>query len=186
MDEPFPTQILDEKGLRALTHPLRLQLLGLLRQEGAATATLLATRTGQSSGLTSYHLRQLADAGLVTEVARGTGRERWWQPVARSHTFTPRDADPELGEQYQRTVVHRLAEQALRWVDASRAWPQDWRDVAGLSDFRLDLNAGQAEALLTELVATIDRYTGLPAEPDAQQVSLQLNLFPTGEPQDQS
>src|SRR5689334_12619211 len=57
----------DGRSLRALAHPLRLRLLGLLRMDGAATASQLAARTGQSSGATSYHLRQLAAYGFVIE-----------------------------------------------------------------------------------------------------------------------
>src|SRR5690349_10771636 len=49
--------------LRALAHPLRLQLLHLLHAEGPATATQLAHRLGESTGSTSYHLRALHRAG---------------------------------------------------------------------------------------------------------------------------
>ena len=64
--------------LRALSHPVRLRMLGLLRAEGPATATGLATRLGLNSGATSYHLRQLATHGFVEDDdSRGDGRERW-------------------------------------------------------------------------------------------------------------
>ena len=36
----------DIAGLRALSHPVRLRMLGLLRSEGPATATSLARDTG--------------------------------------------------------------------------------------------------------------------------------------------
>ncbi|MFD7560751.1 transcriptional regulator, partial [Streptomyces sp. NPDC059835] len=35
----------DAAALKALTHPLRIRLLGLLRQDGPATASELAVRT---------------------------------------------------------------------------------------------------------------------------------------------
>ena len=50
----------DVAALRALGHPVRLRILGLLRADGPATATALAQRLGLNSGATSYHLRQLA------------------------------------------------------------------------------------------------------------------------------
>jgi DNA-binding transcriptional ArsR family regulator len=56
---------LDAKGLRAMAHPLRVQIIGLLRRHGPSTATGLARRLGVNSGSASYHLRQLADAGFV-------------------------------------------------------------------------------------------------------------------------
>ena len=65
--------------IRAVAHPIRLRLLELLR-EGPATATMLARRLGESSGATSYHLRQLGRYGLIDEDReRGVGRERWWK-----------------------------------------------------------------------------------------------------------
>ena len=54
-------------ALKALAHPVRLRMLGLLRIEGPATATTLATRLGLNTGATSYHLRQLAQHGFVVE-----------------------------------------------------------------------------------------------------------------------
>ena len=53
-------------NLKALAHPLRVQILGLLRTYGPATATGLAARLGLTSGALSYHLRQLRDGGLVS------------------------------------------------------------------------------------------------------------------------
>jgi DNA-binding transcriptional ArsR family regulator len=70
----------DLGAMRALSHPLRLELLDRLRTDGPATASLLAERIGESSGATSYHLRQLARYGFVEEDVRDAkGRERWWR-----------------------------------------------------------------------------------------------------------
>ncbi len=79
--------VTDAAALQGLAHPLRLRLLGLLRAYGPSTATKLAARCGESSGLTSYHLRQLAEAGFVVDAdpadlagvdrtPRGTARGR--------------------------------------------------------------------------------------------------------------
>src|SRR5689334_14550913 len=65
--------------LRALAHPLRLQLLQVLHAEGPATASQLGRRLGESSGSTSYHLRALHRAGMVEEAEQRNARERWWQ-----------------------------------------------------------------------------------------------------------
>lgn len=71
-----------------LRHPLRQRLLRLLQTSGPSTATKLAELTGESSGLTSYHLRQLATAGLVVETGHN-GRQRWWQAAANAPTTRP-------------------------------------------------------------------------------------------------
>ncbi|KPC66541.1 winged helix-turn-helix domain-containing protein [Streptomyces chattanoogensis] len=85
--------VLDAKGLRALAHPVRGQLVGLLRKYGPSTATRLAGRLGVNPGTASYHLRQLGAAGFVEEDAeRANARERWWRSVHQSTCFN----DPDL------------------------------------------------------------------------------------------
>ena len=80
--KPAAEVVLDAKGLRALAHPLRVELVNLLRKHGPSTATRLADRLGVNSGTASYHLRQLGAAGFVEEdTERGNARERWWRPV---------------------------------------------------------------------------------------------------------
>src|SRR4051795_3709734 len=76
---------LDMESLKALSHPLRVQMLDALSVYGPATASGLAERLAESSGATSYHLRQLEKHGFVREVeGRGTTRERWWERVPRA------------------------------------------------------------------------------------------------------
>ena len=71
---------LEIDALKALAHPLRVTIFDALSTFGAATARGLAERLGESSGATSYHLRQLAKHDLVREVeGRGNARERWWE-----------------------------------------------------------------------------------------------------------
>ena len=69
-------------------------MLGLLRSEGPATATTLATRLGLNSGATSYHLRQLEKHGFIVEdTSRGNARDRWWRAAHQStqtESRTPR------------------------------------------------------------------------------------------------
>ena len=77
----------DVAAVRALAHPLRLRLLDLLRFDGPATATLLAGRAGESSGSTSYHLRQLARYGFIEEAPPRRGRERFWRYRERPLTL---------------------------------------------------------------------------------------------------
>ena len=65
MDNPH--RITEPREMRALAHPLRLRLIGLLRVEGPATATALADTVGESPALVSYHLRQLDAYNFVEE-----------------------------------------------------------------------------------------------------------------------
>ena len=67
-------ELTDPAALRAIAHPIRLGLVGLLRREGPLTASEAGRRLGESSGSTSYHLRQLERFGLVEEAGERRGR----------------------------------------------------------------------------------------------------------------
>ena len=70
----IPDRQLDMESLKALAHPLRVQILDTLSTYGQFTASGLAERLGESSGATSYHLRQLERHGF--EIGRASCRER--------------------------------------------------------------------------------------------------------------
>ena len=80
----------EPKVWRALGHPLRNQMRELLAQQGPATSTSIAKALGLTTGTTSYHLRQLADAGLIQDDPdRPSGRERWWRAIRIDHRERP-------------------------------------------------------------------------------------------------
>src|SRR5215207_6642882 len=104
--------------LRALAHPLRSRLLGALRFHGPATSTALAARLGTNSGATSYHLRQLAEVGLVEDdEERSNGRDRWWRSVhdATSWRSTDYDDDPDA-RAADDWLVRRQAHVSNSWL----------------------------------------------------------------------
>ncbi|HEY2790976.1 MAG TPA: helix-turn-helix transcriptional regulator, partial [Micromonosporaceae bacterium] len=80
--------LLDGAALTALAHPVRVRLVRLLREHGPSTASKLAATLDLNSGATSYHLRQLATAGLVEEAEDlGNKRDRWWRAKVRALYF---------------------------------------------------------------------------------------------------
>ena len=60
-------------------HEVRTALLELLAEVGTVTATEAAARLGYSSGLCSFHLRQLARYGRIEEVPVSRGRAKPWR-----------------------------------------------------------------------------------------------------------
>ncbi len=135
--------------LRALAHPLRLRILDLLRLEGPSTATLLARRLGETSGTTSYHLRQLARQGHVEEAASDSHRERWWR--ARGRQVTLRD-EPEM--QAARRVLAELIAGEGRALDRFLAGPsrsQEWDDASFVALKAFRLTPAELDALRGEL-----------------------------------
>src|SRR5947207_15410642 len=111
--------------LRALAHPLRLQLLQVLHAEGPATASQLARRLGESSGATSYHLRALHRAGMVEEAEQRNGRERWWNR-APARVVIPNSVPPDASDS-QRADLHAAHAEIERMFRSRReAALQPW------------------------------------------------------------
>ena len=181
--ELTPSVTPDAAGLKALAHPVRLKMLGMLRIDGPATATSLAARLGLNSGATSYHLRQLADHGfIVDDQERGNGRERWWK-AAHASTRTssdslvvPADEDHEAQEGYLRAVATFYTEQ-LQDAVAERAFlPDAWRSATTFSDWAIRLTPARARALLEAVEAVIE---DVPEDDDAEvPFVIQVQAFP--------
>jgi DNA-binding transcriptional ArsR family regulator len=176
---------LDATTLRALAHPLRVRLIGRLRMYGPATATRLAHDLGESSGATSYHLRELAKFGLVAEdEERNRGRERWWRAVHRSTYFdlTMDDDMRATGGEYLRSVARVYSERLLHFADnieySAETYGADWADAFTLSDWHLRLTVEQAQQLHQELNQLLDRFRDMPEKPGARRIVSQLQLFP--------
>ncbi|HYX96909.1 MAG TPA: helix-turn-helix domain-containing protein [Geodermatophilus sp.] len=181
-----PTPVVDVRDprvLRAVAHPLRAALLGLLRAEGPSTASKLGQRLGESSGSTSYHLRQLAGFGLVEEVpGEGTGRERWWRALHRSTRWNTEDVVARPGG---REVVEELTHQNLatqRRLLAAHAAQREqldeaWRDATSLNDWALHLSPAGARALVDELNAVLERWRAEREEPDQPLVQVLVDVF---------
>lgn len=84
--------------LRALAHPLRLQILSLLTGVGLSAAEL-ARELGTTEANASYHVRRLRDAGLLTAVgevpARGGAPRRYRHDPGNGHTNGRATSDGE-------------------------------------------------------------------------------------------
>ncbi|MFD4377733.1 ArsR/SmtB family transcription factor [Streptomyces sp. NPDC058486] len=183
------TRVLDPRSLRGLAHPLRIQLLRSLRHQGPATASQLAERLGESSGATSYHLRQLAAHGFVEDdPSLGKGRERWWTAAQQGISWDESlhaDPDPQVRGAAD-LLLHETAtnhtQELSTWIATRQDWPA-WAGASDLSDFTLRLPPAAARELGERLHALIDEYRDSPASeaPDAARVRLHLHTFPQPE-----
>ncbi|MFE7773177.1 helix-turn-helix domain-containing protein [Streptomyces sp. NPDC057445] len=181
----FPTRTLDPRSLRGLAHPLRMRLLTVLRRNGPATASQLAERLGESSGATSYHLRQLAAHGFVVDDPElGKGRERWWK-AAQQGTYIDEslymDPDPETRGAMS-VLLHEVAsmhtQELSTWVGTMGDWPDEWPKSADMSDFTLRLSPAQLRELGERLHALVDSYREVEPAEGAERVRLHLHAFP--------
>ncbi|HEX7537819.1 MAG TPA: helix-turn-helix domain-containing protein [Dermatophilaceae bacterium] len=183
---PDPDQdlVLDTSTMKALSHPLRVQIVGLLRRYGPATATTLAQRLGLNTGATSYHLRQLAAYGMIVEdEAQGNARDRWWKAVHRRTYLDSGELGVEETGAYLATIAEVHAATLRRAVQEMPSLPDEWRDVGALNDYWLLLTPEETSAMLEELYGVVGRYRTQDdaAEPpeSARRISLQLEAFRT-------
>ncbi|MFD1827841.1 MULTISPECIES: winged helix-turn-helix domain-containing protein [Mumia] len=154
--------VLDTAALKALAHPLRVQLLGALRRHGPSTATLLGQRLGVTSGAASYHLRQLAGAGLVAEdTARGNARDRWWRAEHRMSVLDEEDMDdvsPDDVDTYLHSIAASYSMLLQQTVNERATMPEPWRKAMDLSDYLLRLTPDEARTLDARVHALVREY----------------------------
>jgi DNA-binding transcriptional ArsR family regulator len=152
-------EITDPQAMRALAHPVRLAALSYLQKNGPATATQLSEHVGASPSVTSWHLRHLAEFGLVVDVPPPSGtdrRQRWWNAAARGFRYEM-PGTPEgmaAGRLLRTEMMNQALEATQQWlVDTEPVLDPDWSRVAGSSNTRLTLTVEEA----TELEAAIEQ-----------------------------
>lgn len=189
--DPDRDLLLTPSRLQGLVHPVRLKLLQLLQDDGPATATRLAARIGQSSGVASYHLRVLAEHGFIVEdTDRGNDRERWWRAVHRSTSFTFRmPEDPaderniEDAEQFIRMDADEMYQRTMAFIDTLATRREELADLPWqLSVWPLRLTRDEARELTEQVNALVTRYRRDPADPEPREGSerayFQFQLLP--------
>ncbi|MEY9946171.1 winged helix-turn-helix domain-containing protein [Kitasatospora sp. GAS1066B] len=102
-------RISDPTAIRALAHPLRLDLMELLAATGPATAAQCGRVLGVPQANCSFHLRQLAKYGYVEDAGPGRDRrERQWRVAESQPTVRiASGGDAVVTRQLERLVVER-------------------------------------------------------------------------------
>ncbi len=168
------------EGLKALSHPVRLRILGLLRSEGGATATTLAARLGLNSGATSYHLRQLEKAGFIAEdQERGNGRDRWWRAAhqaTRADSTTARTPEEQdTYDAYLQAVAISYHDQVQHSLTERRILPPAWHEAWDMSDWQLRLTPERAKALVEAVHTLVEEYRE-DADDDERAAAFRINV----------
>ncbi|MFE6100243.1 helix-turn-helix domain-containing protein [Streptomyces laurentii] len=185
-------RITDLGTLKAVSHPLRMRLYRALFVARVATASQLAEQVDEAVSLVSYHLRKLADHGLIEEAEpqSADGRERWWQPSSRGvsvHDEDIRDS-PELvaaNDAFSRILGDQRAALHRRFVDERLTWSEEWRSASLSSEWLPKLTAAELAALGKELDAVVEKYDQKARAAEAagdtegrENVALHLHGFP--------
>lgn len=183
------------EALRGLSHPLRARILDELQIQGPATATILGERLGESSGSTSYHLRQLARFGFVETDPGHTGRrDRWWRVRPGGWRVSGTDflrspATREAAEIVLDRYYGGRRERLQQWHALTRRRAEDpevrrWLKATQDSVSHMRMTPEEAEEFAGELQeflrARARRFEGRTAQshPDTESVELQTDLFP--------
>jgi DNA-binding transcriptional ArsR family regulator len=179
---------LDLVSLKALAHPLRVEIIDTLSTYGSFTASGLAERLGESSGATSYHLRQLEKHGFVREVeGKGTSRERWWErspgginigSAEASGSPAGRSAANLIFRQMRHNQDRLLTDFIERGVDEL---PKEWLEGAVVSTLNTRLTPAQMTEFVGEFMKLADKYVVANKNqqvPNSRPVLVNFQTFP--------
>lgn len=162
MGNPYGDVELSPKSMRALAHPVRLAILSRLQGHGPSTATTLAPLVGATPSVTSWHLRHLAEHGLVRDAdVEADGRQRWWEAVGTGFRFTPPadDAGHDAASLLSRVMFDQAEHLPAQWVrDTEPLLEPQWRRSAGLSNTTILATADELEEVEVAIEAVLAPY----------------------------
>jgi DNA-binding transcriptional ArsR family regulator len=185
-NEAPPLRNVDLESLKVLAHPLRVQILDTLSTYGAFTASGLADRLGESSGATSYHLRQLAKHDFVREVeGKGTTRERWWERTPGGINLDGNTSKTPAGKAATELILREWSnsrEQALRaFIDNADELPEQWTEASTVAILNVQPTAEQLAEFTKayfELANEFARKYRHQTVAGSRPVQVQFNAFP--------
>lgn len=153
-------EVTDPQRIRALAHPLRIELLDILGSVPEATATECAERTGESVASCSFHLRMLAKYGYV-EPAEPRGREKPWRLVSRSRSVSADWSDPAsvaAAGEFALLMIDQEAERLRSWIRQAKDEPREWSEGAAITRSMVWLTRDELTELSKAMNGLADRF----------------------------
>lgn len=181
----------DPAVLRALAHPLRIEILAVLDDLEEATATEIAERVGESPSNCSFHLRQLEKAGYI-ERGEQRGTAKPWRPVHDSRNLRPDEHDPEsvrssaaIGAMY----VQREASRVVDFLTTAPVHEPDWVGAVTVNTTEFWATAEEMQDLAVRIATLTEHLQGRAHDPSKRppgsrrgHLFATLNPDPTSEP----
>jgi DNA-binding transcriptional ArsR family regulator len=163
---------------KAMSHPLRRQMLRYLTEHEAATATTIAAALGENTGATSYHLRVLAAAGVIEDMPeRRHGRERWWRIIPAEErepdyeSLSPADrAALDAWRAGQVPAELELVSRFIRELRQHGNWAKAYRTIGYFTSTELD-------EFFEEYAVLIARHSHSAADAPAGARLMQVRMF---------
>ena len=181
--DPAPrreVELRDARSLRALAHPTRLKLVGLLRLKGPMTATQAARELGETPQRCTFHLGQLAKHGLVEEAGGGRGRERPWRATASSTSWPNVASGPEAAvaaQMLEAVVAEQHFESVMTYIDGKHELPVEWQEAAQLNDAALYLTAEELAELGRQVWDLLEPFAARLEDPEQRPDGARLVTF---------
>ncbi|GAB3483404.1 ArsR/SmtB family transcription factor [Amycolatopsis cihanbeyliensis] len=174
----------DAELMRALAHPLRASLLSYLSAVGPRTASECARAVDSTASNCSWHLRQLAQYGLVEPSEGADGRQRPWRVGQVGLDIGAFDDDPAVRVAQlavASTAAREEQELTTRFLDTARELDPEWQRASAFNTYTLRVTPAELDALVAAVDALIRPYvstirTDAPA--DARPVHAGLRAFP--------
>ncbi|WP_275294850.1 helix-turn-helix domain-containing protein [Amycolatopsis sp. La24] len=180
---PPRKRIDDVELLRALAHPLRSALVHHLMAVGPSTASECADAVGSTASNCSWHLRKLAEHGLVERAEGGDGRERPWRACQVGLVLGSPGSDPALEAAQLAVAGTELAEEqelTQRYLDTVERLDEDWREAGGFFSYGLKATPEEVSALTKAIDDLVRPYVSTireDAPADARAVFLGMRAF---------
>ena len=161
MDDSTIKLVTDLAALKIVAHPLRARLLGALRMHGPATASELGRRFDESSGSTSYHLRELAKHDFVElDPEQHNARDKRWRATARYTSWRNSDFGDVEGREATRALRGNqtafLIDKLERHDAAVDELEDVWRDTLAMSDYAAELSPESVRELQRRTLALVE------------------------------
>jgi DNA-binding transcriptional ArsR family regulator len=173
--------------MRALAHPVRMELLEQLTYRGPLTATQCAALIGESPSSCSFHLRSLAKYGFIEEAQGGTGRQRPWRVVQIGNAWQSGPGTPAAtrtaGEALAAVVRDRDRQVLEQFLARQDEFEPEWADATIHDNYGGWLTPGELKEIGAKLYAMWEPYlariadTG-PRPPGARMVHMFAHGFP--------
>jgi len=197
-DTTAPPRHATQEQLRALAHPLRLDIVERVGRHGTARAADIAADLSVPANSVSYHLRILARGGVIEEApeAARDRRDRVWKLTQSS--FHVRDGNRSTNDPHSTDVEYLAASGATSIAAFERmrsAWSTEIarqtttpgvEDLTSLYSSDLRLSVKQAKELNALIQTTLAEYNTLnrdehgveiPGDPDSEDAAFHYQVL---------
>ena len=176
-------RIAEPAALEALAHPVRLALIDHLMAAGPATASACARAVSDTPSNCSYHLRVLAQVGLVGETPSADGRERPWQALITGFDTGSESSEAIASPEEAKLLAVSLQRDQLLardYLAHRHENPGPWRKAGFYGSYMLRMTPDEVSELTGQLDALIRPYiaaTREQAPPDSELVHVGVQAF---------